>query len=377
MFIEEILEKFILSGLSGVSRFDKQILISLNSQSWSMTENQRKLLEKLLNRYKHLLEQIFQKNIDMYLEFPKYQKEIRIKSNLKQISLVKNFVEDNFIKIEFPYDPDIIQEIQSKKPQLTNAKWDQEKKHWKLALAEKNLVFCQHLFENFGFTICDNIKNFFDQLIEIQKNLENHLPMLEKLEQGYFFKNFPFFTENLGTDLLPALFIARKYGITYWSDTIEKELKDCYDQTLIQKFLKSSIDEKFSINLTEIEVDHLKIIIKFLTPCLITLPVGNELSKLKFTANLLSDAGILNNEMSVLFRLSNQENPEFNEFVKNNKLNSPLDENIKAVFVGNKMPKPLIEQKIYFNSIISYNYHHAHYTIINFSKNHQNILQIN
>lgn len=377
MFIEDILQKFVISGLSGVSRFDKNILLSLNAQSWSMTDNQKKLLEKLLTRYKHLLEQIFQKNIDQYLEFPKYQRESRIKSNSKKISVVRESLENPFIKIEFPYDPAIVQELQTRKSQLSNAKWDAENRYWKMTLAEKNLVFCQFLSENFGFEITDEIQNFFNQFDEIEMNLENYIPMLDKNQQGYFFKNFPFFTENLGHDLLTALFTARKYAITYWDESIEKELQESYNDTLITKFLKSPIEQKFEVNLKEFSSDHMSSILKFLTPCLVVLPVKEELSKLKFTLDLLSDMKIDTKGISVMFRLSNAENADFNQFVRDNKLNSPVDEDTKIIFISNKIPKPLIEKDLYFNSVISYNYHHAHYSVINFLKNHHNIIQIN
>jgi hypothetical protein len=376
MFIEDILEKFVISGLSGVSRFDKNVLLSLNSQSWAMTDNQKKLLEKLLNRYKHLLEQILQKNIDNDLQFPKYLRESRVKSTFKKISISREPLQEAFIKIEFPYDPPIIQEIQTCKSQLKNAKWDPEKRHWKMSLAEKNLVFCKRLLENFGFDISKEIQEFFNQFQEIEKNLENYIPMLDRNQEGYYFKNFPFFTENLGNDLLTALFTARKYAITCWDESIENELYQLYNSTIITQFLKSPIEQKFEVSLEENSLDELKIILKFLTPCLVTLPVNQELSKLKSTLDLLSESNI-DTEISVMFRLSNMENPEFNQFVRENKLNSSINENTKIVFIGNKLPKPLIEQNLYFNSVISYNYHHAHYTIINFLKNHHNIIQIN
>ncbi len=377
MFIEDILEKFVISGLSGVSRFDKTVLSSLNAQSWSMTDSQKKLLEKLLNRYKHLLEQIYQKNIDNDLQFPKYLRESRIKSTFKKISIAREPLQDPFIKIEFPYDPPIIQEFQSRKSQLRSARWDAEKKHWRMTLAEENLIFCKTLTESFGFETTEEIKDYFDQFQTIEKNLENYVPMLDKNQEGYFFKNFPFFTENLGDNLLETLFTARKYGITFWNDAIEIELNQMYADTLVTEFLKSPIEQKFEVKSEENSLNELKTILKFLTPCLVTLPVNQELSKLKLTLDLLSELKIDKTEISIMFRLSNAENPEFNQFIRENNLNASINENTKIVFIGNKLPKPLIEQNLYFNSVISYNYHHAHYTIINFLKNQHNIIQIN
>ena len=48
-------------------------------------------------------------------------------------------------------------------------------------------------------------------------------------------------------------------------------------------------------------------------------------------------------EVSVLFRLDNTTNSDFNDFVKREKLNSPVDENTKIVVISkDKLPKPLL-----------------------------------
>ena len=49
-------------------------------------------------------------------------------------------------------------------------------------------------------------------------------------------------------------------------------------------------------------------------------------------------------ECSVLFRLDTHANYEFNNFIKQQNLNSPLDTTLKIVYINNnKVPKPLIK----------------------------------
>ena len=76
--------------------------------------------------------------------------------------------------------------------------------------------------------------------------------------------------------------------------------------------------------------------------------------------------------MSVLFRLSTENGRNFNDFVKNQAINGPIHDDTKIVFVSGKLPKTVIKSGIKFNSIINMGYTMAHYTLKEFTKNHQN-----
>ena len=65
---------------------------------------------------------------------------------------------------------------------------------------------------------------------------------------------------------------------------------------------------------------------------------------------------------------------EFNSFVKSNHLNNPISEKTRFVFVSQKMPKPVITSKAYFNCVISMGLHNMHYTIRDFTKNCPNLI---
>ena len=51
-----------------------------------------------------------------------------------------------------------------------------------------------------------------------------------------------------------------------------------------------------------------------------------------------------NEDISVLFRVDNDTGRTFNEYIKTNKLNNPIDSNTKVVYINtNKFPKPLLK----------------------------------
>jgi hypothetical protein len=113
-----------------------------------------------------------------------------------------------------------------------------------------------------------------------------------------------------------------------------------------------------------------------MSPCLITVPGGNELSKLQLALPMLKAAGIENSEISVLFRLPNDTGQDFNNFVKEEKLNSPITENTRAVFLSGKVPKPLFESNLKFNCVINFNFYNVHYTLANLVKNMHNVINV-
>ena len=101
---------------------------------------------------------------------------------------------------------------------------------------------------------------------------------------------------------------------------------------------------------------------------------GNKLFNYKYHNTTFEDIGISNKNMSVLFRLSNETGKDFNDFVKNHQLNNTICADTQAVFVSGKLPKPLLESGIKFNSIVNVGFNNAHYTLKEYAKQHQNVV---
>ena len=89
-------------------------------------------------------------------------------------------------------------------------------------------------------------------------------------------------------------------------------------------------------------------------PILVILKNNNELEYLQKIHSAFSN-NILQNEMSVLFRLANANDYQisFNTLVQELKLNNPVNDKTKLVFLNNiKIPKPLLSEKFNFNTTI-------------------------
>jgi hypothetical protein len=91
---------------------------------------------------------------------------------------------------------------------------------------------------------------------------------------------------------------------------------------------------------------------------------------------LLKEIGIENQEISVLFRLPSENGGDFNKFVKEEKLNSPVSETTKVVILSGKLPKTVFQSELKFNCVLNFNFYNVHYTLANFMKNRHNVINV-
>jgi preprotein translocase subunit SecD len=102
--------------------------------------------------------------------------------------------------------------------------------------------------------------------------------------------------------------------------------------------------------------------------------IATEMEKLQLGYDFLKSIKVDKSEMSVMFRMPSESHKKFNDFIKENKLNSPISEKTKVVFISSKLPKPLIKSKIKFNSLINLGFGGVHYSIKNFVENQENCI---
>jgi hypothetical protein len=145
---------------------------------------------------------------------------------------------------------------------------------------------------------------------------------------------------------------------------------------MVKKFLQTDPGETISVNLEENGIFSLKDIIKYMSPALFVIPGGSEMEKLEKSLNFLKANEISNEEISVLFRLPNETGEKFNNFVREEKLNSVISEKTKAVFISSKVPKTILDKKIKFNCVVNFNFYNIHYSIKNLLNWHHNVINV-
>lgn len=376
MNIEDLI--YLLYLKCKLNRYDYVLIQSFVNQNLlgnGFTEKQSNLAIKILKRYSNTLNNTIQADISQFLENPTFKLPIRKSNNQKKLSIIDHSIYKKAIKVEFPFLQEKIETIRKNKPYLGHAVWDNDQRAWIFSLDERNIKFLSSFIENEDYDIDEELQHYFFQTSEILKNIENYVPMVI-LEQNLpkyqnVSKNVP---QLQSTDIVAAVFEARKSGIFTWSDDVSKEFDRRDIDSVVKDFLNNENPDFFEINSQEHPVQCLTDIVKYTQPTLFIIPGGSELEKTKLIYNFLTELKYNSDEMSVMFRLSNKDGKEFNEFVKNCGLNNPINEQTKFVFISVKLPKPVITSNLKFHSVISLGRSNVHYTVREYFKNRQNLI---
>ena len=353
-----------------ITDFDLQISLGVG-----FTEKQSALAIKILKKYAPKLSMSLGSDISNYLENPAYKLPIREINTSKKMSVMDHVLYGRVISVIFPYNETYVTKIKEYKTSNDYRTWSKDLKSWIFSLTETNLKFLMDFAIEENFEISDEIAKLFSQAKEIISNMEHHIPMLviedKKPKIVNFDKNLPPLTS---TEILPALFEARRRGVDTWDNTISNFLDSDEVDEITRQFLKSEPSEKFNIDSEIHGFSSLETIIKFMGPCLFVIPGGSELEKLIMAHEFLRSIGIENYQMSVMFRLPTESNVNFNNFVKNNGLNTPIKDHTQIVFISSKLPKPVLKSKIKFHAIINLGFDNVHYTMRDFVKSHENVI---
>lgn len=378
MFVEDLLG--ILATKVQINSYDSNIVSSFYNQIFlgrGLTEKQSALSLKILKRQKSKLDLILNQDISSFLENPTFRLKKRSVQTDKILKICDHSIFKKSIHASFPYNEELIQIIRKNRSHLNDAQWDPEEKSWIFPLDEKTLIFLKDNFLHYDFLIPEEIQNYFEQITEIQNTIEKYTPMLCFEENQLKFKNLPKNTPTIETsDILEALFFARKVGINVWDEQIENFLEHSVNNKAVKPFLNTTPDKQFELYLDQLDLFSLSPILKHLLPCIFVIPGGSEMQKTLDGLELLKTMNIDNSEISVMFRLPRETGDNFNKYIKDNGLNNPLTDKTKVIFISSKVSKPVIESKINFNSIVNFNFYNVHYTIRNFLKNHENVINI-
>jgi hypothetical protein len=242
-------------------------------------------------------------------------------------------------------------------------------------LSEATVKVVSDLVDKKPFILDDEFRDYLDQYTNIVLTMEKFMPMLVIEDNIPQFKNLPPRVSQLTTaDWLKSVFEARKIGVDIWDDTIEQFLQSENVEKMVYDFLKTGPGDYFRVDSRKNDISCLKNIVQFLEPGIFIIPGGVEFEKTVESYNFLKSIGVANDEISVLFRLSNQTDKNFNDFIKNNNLNNPITEKTRYIFISTKLPKTVLDSCLNFNSVISYSEYFTHHTLREYSKKCQNFI---
>lgn len=378
MNVEDLIVAIAFTGTIKTNRWDTNLVYSFADQisrGLGFTEKQSTVALRIVKTYSTQLSATLNLDIQNILKNPTFRYPFRQINNIKKISIQKDSTFGQVIKVEFPYNESYIDTIRKNRNRLEHAQWNGEEKAWIFALTESSIQILSDLFGKEHFEFDETFHTYREQATVIQEHMEEFVPMLALEDEKPVFKNIPKNLPKLeATNILQALFEARRKGITAWSDEIFDKFDSLGVTPVVKSFLDSDPGEHFYIDSAKEPISCLSPFIKNMGPTLFIIPGGNESAKLTSAYNFLKSEGFENKDMSVMFRLDSKIDQNFNNFVKENELNSPIGENTKIVFISSKMPKPVLKSNIKFHSVINMGYDAVHYSIRDFMKNHENLI---
>jgi hypothetical protein len=378
MNIEDLITALAFTPQVKLNNWDSQMVYSFSDQisrGNGFTEKQAGVALRIIKRHTLLLSAIVKQDIEKFLKNPTYKYPFRKLNYLKMISIIDHPVYSRAIKLEFPFNDELVTSIRKHRDDFAHAAWDPEKKGWIFALTEGAIHFLSKLMQTDEFSCDEEFQNYADQTTVICNHMDEFVPMLVLDQEKPVFLNISKNVPNLqSTEILSAVFEARRRGIFIWSEEITEYLNSLDLDENVKKFLQAEANDNLYINCEKTPISCLTDIVTHMSPCLFVIPGGSEFVKLTQAYEFLQTQGIANENISVMFRLDSKIEEKFNIFVKENKLNSPITENTKVVFISSKLPKPVLNSNIKFNAVINMGFGGVRYSIREYVGNHENLI---
>lgn len=363
-FIEDCL--WILADLHpkysiAIEEVDKTLLYSIGRQTHrglALTDRQYDLAKQKIEYYRPAFESL---NIDINSCKDNLRQPLREIDRSQYIRIVEHNNEEKLV-IRFPFNKPKIMILQNKvKSQIPNDEYYHDKgsqAHY-FTFNEINLYLLVTAFKDKKFEVDKEVLNIYNELEEMNNNKHKYVSGVynfelcnlrnKAIETVISDVGEPPCQENL------ALYKDRRYtyGLDYFDEEeLERSLREL--TILSQKIInRESIrifisNKKYSI---ESLVNCLWELNRF--PLLVVIDHEFSLEHLHEFHRAVSGF-VLDEEQTVMYRLDNNTNSEFNEYIKNNNLNNPLDKNTKIVYISsNKIPKPLIKSDWRYKAILN------------------------
>tara|TARA_B100000925_G_scaffold263150_1_gene220868 strand:- start:560 stop:1843 length:1284 start_codon:yes stop_codon:yes gene_type:complete len=348
-----------------LKREDAGILKSIAKQvskGTPMTDRQHALVKRKLVAYD---KQFKNDGIDILQSIENLQYPLR-KIDRSHWIKVLDYQDQPLLGIRFPFNKKIIDRIED----LRKLKGFDHRKpfppyenntHY-FPITAQNIFGLMKVAERFEtkFSVHPEIQEVYDVLKEYEANKDNHVPGV----YNYEVKNIPETAiKDLQDELGPCdytnlpLYYERRllYGLKHFD-------KEILEQTLnlCSQFTKEIIKRRDATILIPSDNYPFNMIVESILdlkrfPILIVLDDKDQsaLDGLSITHQAFN--GVVNkDDISVLFRLDNSKS-EFNDYVRENKLNNSVAKNTKIVYISsNKLPKTLFKADWRPNCVISY-----------------------
>jgi hypothetical protein len=361
--------------------------LQINEKHLALTVKQQNLAVTILKKYSAKISDLLGKDISEHLKTPVFSMGTRVINSDHKVQI--HTVNDvKKIQVSFPFNERIVaaikdynrvsqkeRYIQTQYADLLQITWNHDNRSWDFPLSEEHILWIVNNLS--GFTYDEEFGNYADEIKRIEASIEEYTPMVVYNDGKFSFKNtHSKVPQPTGDNLLDVMFMAKTYGISVWDEAIDLALNSPDISPVVAKVLKHNNKKPLVLEDQYSKLENLREIVALSKNVLFVIPGGSELSHLKATHTWLNYEKYENKQVSVLFRLDSSSGKICNDYIKENKLNTPLSDEVKFVFISGKIPKPLIEINKLFDTVVYFGTNSAHYTLKNFIENHHNVISM-
>lgn len=232
---------------------------------------------------------------------------------------------------------------------------EESKGRKEISFNEKNLYNIVTQLKPLNFDISSEVQEIYEKVENILERPSDYHPYVDLVDDRLELKNasthciehlkkeFPVYRDE---DFLVFLGRVKNCGIYHKNREILKKI----DQKTANNFVKKVLADtstRFRINPAEYGIDTVFDIISELKQWPVLIIVDDKKETISQVKNIVSTLlqYITPEEINIFFRFENNdaEGKEFNQYVKDNKLNNFIGPSTKVVFITkNKIPKPLM-----------------------------------
>jgi hypothetical protein len=357
--VEDLLESLAsLKPLSfdfKIERNDATIMFSIArqiSKGVALTDKQLDLVQQKLETYKH---QFIEHNIDYDFAIKNLRMPLREIDRSKYIKIVTvdnpNIGNDAlWIKVRFPFSKKLIVALDKIHFQPGEYVHDKGSHEHYFLLTERNTMQLLEHFGNKQFEIDEALLDWNRKLQEMKQNKKEYIPGIYNFKlKNLNDRAVKYMLSSLGEPNIDNLSLYKDRSASLGIEHIDpNKLDESINMlsTLSQRLVRRTTSHVF-VNKTKYNFNNIAESLLELDrfPLLVMLPANSNddpLDSLQLVHNSLKGF-IEPHECSVLFRLDSHVNPEFNSYIKKEKLNTTLDKSLKVVYINNnKIPKPLL-----------------------------------
>lgn len=360
--IEDCLE--IAAGIQqgaqiNIDRSDVTIMNSIARQVFkgiALTDRQFDLSRQKLVNYKDQFSEY--ENFDIAIDTLRMplreidrSKYIKIVSHVEMVGPDKPYesYKQNWkwIKIRFPFSKKLIvslDKINNKPNDYYHNKGSHE--HF-FRYNEQNVYNTIKEFKNKEFVIDDELLEIYQQLEEMNNNKKDYLPGIYNYKLCNLNKNaVNYIISCVGEPSKENMCLFKDRQQEFGLHHFDEECLE-YSMSILTNLSKKIVNRKnCQILVKPNKYPFVQISESLLElnrfPLLVVLNENSALEELSMIHNSFS--GFINNSnCSVMFRLDNYNNNDFNNYIKHHSLNNKIDSNTKVVYIStNKVPKPFI-----------------------------------